>query len=295
MKKRNKKNMEDIFLDTAIYIVLIALVLVTLYPVWYVVVASFSTSTSIAKHSGLLLWPEEFSVGAYEMVFTNRLIMGGLKNAVIVLLGSLPLNILLTLLCGYFMACGGLFWKKPINFMIMFTMFFNGGLIPNYLNVKGLGLGDSLWALILPGALSVYNAIICKTAIEAIPESLKESAYIDGAQDFQILFKIITPLIKPTLAVLTLYYGVAHWNSWFPASIYITKDELLPVQNIIRSILLANDTTLTGTGDLADNYNYYAETIKYAAIVITTAPILCVYPFLQKYFTKGVMIGAVKG
>ena len=176
----------------------------------------------------------------------------------------------------------------------MFTMLFSGVLIPGYLNIKDLGLYDSLWALILPGALSVYNAIICKTAMEVIPDSLSESAYIDGANDFQILFKIILPLIKPTLAVLALYYGVAKWNDWFQASIYIRSDELLPVQNVLRAVLLKNNET-DRSALAGDNFSQYAETIKYAAIVISTAPIMCIYPFLQKYFTKGVMIGAVKG
>lgn len=296
MKKfKKKKSLSDIVLDTFIYVILIALVFVTLYPVWHVVMASFSTSTGIAKNDGLLFWPQDFTTNAYKLVANNRLIKSGLKNSLIVLAGSLPLNIVMTVLCGYFMACQGMVFKKPINLYILFTMFFSGGLIPGYLNIKSMGLDDSLWVLIIPGALNVYNAIICKTAIEAIPDSLREAAYIDGAQDFQVLFKVILPLIKPTLAVLLLYYGVAHWNSWYSASIYIKVDEMLPVQNIIRSILMATDEGLTGTGAMEDSYNNYAETIKYAAIVITTAPVMCIYPFLQKYFAKGTMVGAVKG
>ena len=201
----------------------------------------------------------------------------------------------ITVLCGYFMASRGMLWKKVIVGMIMFTMFFNGGLIPGFLNIQSLGLYNTLWALIIPGCLSVYNSIICKTAIEGIPESLTESAYIDGANDFQVIFKIILPLIKPTVAVLTLYYGVARWNDWFQASIYIKDTNLLPVQNIIRAVLLENDIKLNSSGNFGDDYNQYADALKYSAIVVSTVPILCVYPFLQKYFTKGVMIGAVKG
>lgn len=294
MQKRKKREISDIILDTVIYTIMIALVIVTLYPMWYVVVASFSNSIDIARDPGIMLWPKEFVLGAYQMVFENPLLMGAFKNSLFVLGVSLPINIVMTLLCGYFMASTGMMWKKPIVLMFMFTMFFNGGLIPNFLNIKDLGLYNSLWALILPSALSVYNAIICKTAIEGLPASVIESAYIDGANDLHIIFKIVMPLIKPTLAVLTLYYGVGHWNSWFNASVYLKDTELLPIQNIIRSILLANDQTLQATGT-ADSFNTYAETIKYAAIVITTVPVLCIYPFLQKYFTKGVMIGAVKG
>lgn len=295
MKKRKKKSITDIVLDSVIYLTLIALVLVTLYPLWYVVVASFSTSSGIASVDGLMFWPVDFATEGYRLVFTNRGLMNGLGNSFKVLFGALPINLVLTLLCGYFLACSGMFWKRLISFYILFTMYFGGGLIPVYLNIKSLGLHNTLWALIIPGALSVTNAIICKSAIEAVPASLTEAAYLDGANDFQILWKVIVPLIKPTLAVLALYYGVNHWNSWYAASIYITEEAKLPVQNIIRNILMADNTTLTGTGEMEDSYNKIAESIKYAGIVVSTAPILCVYPFLQKYFTKGVMIGAVKG
>ena len=290
MKK--KKSIEDIVLDIVVYAVLIIIFIVTFYPMWYVVVASFSTGTYIAQTDGLLLWPGDFTLKAYKMVMDDPKIWTGLKNSLIVLGVSLPINIILTAMCGYFLANTGMMLKKAIAAMIMFTMFFGGGMIPTYLNVKSLGLYNSLWALILPGALSVYNAIICKTAIEGIPESLSESAYIDGANDIQVLFKIIIPLIKPTLAVILLYYGVAHWNAWFNASIYLKDESKVPVQNIIRAILLAN-TQLGETG--GDMYDEYAEAIRYAAIVVSTFPILCVYPFLQKHFAKGVMIGAVKG
>lgn len=193
------------------------------------------------------------------------------------------------------MASKNIMFKKPIMSVILFTMFFSGGMIPAYLNVRGLGLTDSLWALILPGALSVYNAIICKTAIEAIPDSLLESAHIDGANDIKVLFRIVVPLIIPTIAVLLLYYGIGHWNSWFPASLYIEDNYKLPIQNVLRAVLIANSNILNSTATEGDQVNLFAETIKYAAIIVTTVPVLAVYPFLQKYFVKGVMIGAVKG
>lgn len=288
-----KKGKDDLVLDIVVYTILILLTIVCIYPVWYVIAASFATGTELAKNPGFLLWPENFTTKAYGLVFVNPLILSGLKNSFMILLIGLPINIVMTVLCGYFLSCPGMMFKKVITGLIMFTMFFSGGLIPGYLNIRELGLYNTIWALVLPGALSVYNAVICKTAIEGVPDSLRESAYLDGAHDFQVLFKIILPLIKPTLAVLLLYYGVGHWNSWFNASIYIKDNANLPVQNIIRSIMLANDA-LSGTAT-GDDYNNYAETIKYAACVITTLPIMCVYPFLQKYFAKGTMIGAVKG
>lgn len=289
--KLKKKSTEDYILDITIYLILIILTILCLYPIWYVLVASFTTSTELVKNPGFLLWPKEVILDAYRLVFKNPLIMNSFANSVKILIIALPINIVITVMCGYFMSCTGMMWKKPISYMIMFTMFFSGGLIPCYLNIRSLGLYNTIWALVLPSALSVFNAIICKTAIEAVPESLKESAYIDGANDFQIMFKIILPLIKPTLAVLLLYYGVGHWNSWFEASIYIKDNDKLPVQNILRSILLANQDK----ADSGDTYDAYAETIKYAAIVISTVPVLCIYPFLQKYFAKGTMVGAVKG
>lgn len=290
--KFKKKSADDIILDIVVYVVLIAFALICLYPIWYVFVASLADSTEITKNPGMMLWPEKIVTESYKMVFTNSLFMKSFFNSIKILLLALPINIVLTLLCGYFLACSGMMWKKPLAMLVMFTMFFSGGMIPAYLNIKDLGLYNTIWALILPGAMTVYNAIICKTSIEAIPDSLKEAAYIDGANDFQIIFKVILPLIKATIAVLVLYYGVAHWNSWFNASIYLKDNDKLPVQNILRSILIANQD-LSGSG--GDEYNAYAETIKYAAIVISTFPILCVYPFLQKYFAKGALIGAVKG
>lgn len=292
-KKWRKKSAGDLIMDIVIWMVLLIFAILCLYPMWYVLVASISDATELAQNPGLMLWPGKLDFGAYDLVFENALLMSGLKNSVIILLLSLPLNIVLTVMCGYFMACSGMMFKRPVVLMIMFTMFFGGGLIPGYLNIRSLGLYNSVWALVLPAALSVYNAIICKTAIEAIPDSLRESAYLDGANDIHIIFKIIMPLIKATLAVLLLYYGVSHWNSWYQASIYIKEDEKLPVQNILRAVLVANQS-LGGMED-GDNYNAYAETIKYAAIMVTTVPVLCIYPFLQKYFAKGAMIGAVKG
>ena len=294
MKKRKKINKSDLSMDIFTTVILVIFSLLCIYPVWYVIAASFSSTSELMLNPGFMLWPKDFVVGAYEMVFKNSLIMSGFKNSLLVLGIGLPINLTLTLLCGYFMACKGMLFKKPIVAIVMFTMFFTGGMIPAYLNVKDLGIYDTIWALVLPGALSVYNTIICKTAIESMPDSLQESAYIDGANDFQVLAKIIVPLIKPTLAVLVLYYGVAHWNAWFNASIYITENDRLPVQNILRYLLLTNNAQLSGAG-ASDNYNAYAETIKYAAIVITTFPVMCIYPFLQKYFAKGVMVGAVKG
>lgn len=292
---RKKRSAADLTFDIINTAVMLGLIVVTFYPIWYVACASLSSSAAVTQNPGRLLWPEGFTIGAYIKAFQHPLILSGFRNILFILLCSLPLNLVMTLLCGYFMAAKDVLLKKYVVAFLVFTMFFSGGLIPAYLNQKSLGLYNNLWALIIPGALSIYNAIICRTAVESVPDSLIESAYIDGANDYTVLFKIITPLIKPTLAVLALYYGVGHWNSWFNASLYITDNELLPIQNILRAILIVNNDMLNQGAASMDSIDTYAETIKYAVIVIATLPILCVYPFLQKYFVKGVMIGAVKG
>lgn len=291
-KNKIRKSVGDHILDAFIYTILAVFAVICLYPFWYVVVASFSTGTHVIKNPGLLLWPDGFHLDAYILAFKHPRILSGFFNSVKILLMSLPINIMLTVMCGYFMARRGMKLKKFIVGMMLFTMYFSGGLIPTYMNIKELGLYNSQWALVLGHAVSIYNSIICKTAIEALPDSLLESARLDGANEMQVLLKIIMPLIKPTLAVLLLYYGVGHWNSWFGASIYLENEDLLPIQNILKAILAKSGQISDTAGD---SYDSYAEAVKYAAIVITTVPIMCVYPFLQKHFTKGVMIGAVKG
>ena len=274
---------------------LVVLCVLTLYPMWYCLAASFTASSYLSSHQGFMLIPHFFTGSAYRLAFTHPLLLSGYKNILIILAVSLPLNIILTLFTGYFLASKQVLLKPVIQFLIMFTMFFNGGMIPIYLNIRDLGLYNTLWALILPGAISVYNCIICRTAIQAVPDSLTESAYLDGANDLIVVFRIILPLIMPTIAVLLLYYGVGHWNAWFPASIYLQDNKKLPIQNIMRSILIANSNLLNSSGSETDRVDDFAETIKYSTIILTTVPVLCIYPFLQKYFVKGVMIGAVKG
>ena len=296
-KKKNafRRSLGDRVFDAFNALILILLCLVTLYPMYYVIVASVTENTYLVTHPGAVFWPVGFTLGSYQLAFTHPLLVSGYLNILFVLAVSLPINIILTLFCGYFLAAKNVMFKKPIFFLIMFTMFFSGGMIPMYLNIRDLGLYNSLWALILPGAMSVYNSIICRTAIEAVPESLHESAFIDGANDLVIVFRIVLPLIMPTIAVLLLYYGVDHWNSWFQASIYLKDNSKLPIQNVLRAVLIANSNILNAAAAENDKVNEFAESIKYAAIVLTTVPVLCIYPFLQKYFVKGVMIGAVKG
>jgi len=293
--KLNKYTIGDYIFDAFNYLFLIALMFVTFYPMYYVVTASVTNNLTLLSNQGFLWYPQGFNVESYRLAFSHPLIVSGYKNIIFVMVIGLTINISLTLFAAFFLASKDVYFKKPVLFIILFTMFFSGGMIPIFLNIQSLGLYNSLWALILPGAISVYNCIICRTAISVIPESLSESARIDGANDITILFRIIMPLIKPTIVVLILYYGIGHWNSWFPASIYIRDTMKLPIQNILRSILIANSDILNAAATERDQVDMFSETIKYAAIVITTVPILCIYPFLQRFFVKGVMLGSVKG
>ena len=276
------------------YIFLALVAAACLYPMLYVLFASFSNSNQLMRHTGILLWPKGFSTSAYEMVLKNPMIARGYLNTMFVLVMSLILQITLTSLGAYFLSRRNVMFQKPIMLLITFTMFFSGGMIPTYLNMKSLHLTGSLWGLILPFMISVYNMIILKTSFASIPESLIEAARIDGASHLKVLFSIVLPLSKAILAVMVLYYGVGVWNGWFWASAILRDREMYPLQLVLREILLQNSTSnMTGGTGVAD-VESVAATVKYATIMVATVPILCIYPFLQKYFAAGVMVGAVK-
>jgi putative aldouronate transport system permease protein len=257
--------------------------------------ASFSEPLKFTIHRGALLTPLGFTLTAYEKALSHPQIMGSYLNTVFIVAAGVLVNILLTAIGAYFLSRKNVLFKTHITLIIIFTMFFSGGLIPFYFTVKQLGLYNNLWALIFPTAVNTFNLMVMRTGFEAIPDALEESARLDGAGHIRILFKIVLPLAMPTVAVMILYYGVSHWNSWFNAMLFLDAAELWPLQLVLRQILLVNDTQSMITGVDAGSQMAVSETIKYAVIVIATLPILCVYPFLQKYFVKGVMIGAVKG
>ncbi len=276
-------------------IFLIMLMILSLYPILHVAMASFSDGTELLRHKGIMLKPLGFTLDGYKAVFKNSMIVKGYLNTIFIVLAGLADNLLLTALGAYALSRKSLRFKKPIMLFIVFTMYFSGGLIPYYFTVKDLGLINSLWALIIPSSISTFNLIIMRTSFEAIPDSLEESAKLDGANDFTILFRIIIPLAKPVIAVMVLYYGVSHWNAWFNAMLFLRDRALYPLQLILREILIQNDTaSMTGGANAAD-VAQMSETLKYATIMVATVPILCLYPFLQKYFVKGVMVGAIKG
>lgn len=273
-------------------IFMLFLIVIMLYPLWFVVVASFSDPKLFIQHKGIQLWPTGFSTMAYRAILNYKMIFISYKNTIFYVLVGTSLNLVMTILGAYGLSRRNVMLQNAIMLLITFTMFFGGGLIPNFLLIKSLGLYNTRAALIIPGAISVMNLIIMRTSFQSIPATLEESAEIDGANDFLILWRIILPLSLPVIAVMVLYYGVSHWNSWFDAMVYLQERALYPLQLILREILITNSTEAIAVGEDGEQI---AETIKYATIVVATLPILCIYPFLQKYFVKGVMIGAIKG
>ncbi|MDR2078139.1 MAG: carbohydrate ABC transporter permease [Treponema sp.] len=274
---------------------LTVLCITMLYPLIYVTAASFSDPIKFMTHRGPLLKSLGFTLDAYKLVFDNPNISTGYRVTLFVVPVGTALNMLLTLLGAYFLSRRGSLWVRPVMLLVTFTMFFSGGMIPLYLVVRQVGLYDNIWALILPSAVSTYNMIIMRTSLMGIPAELEESARIDGARDFTILFRILVPVVMPTIAVLILFYGVGHWNSWFSAMLYLRRHELYPLQLILREILIQNNTDSMLMDIATDRRQFVTLIVKYAVIVISTFPILCLYPFLQRYFVKGVMVGSLKG
>lgn len=288
-----KQTPGDIVFDVVSYLVVTFLMLITLYPLIYVTFASISDPVKVAQCGGILLWPTGIQFEGYRRVLENKEIWTGYANTIFYTVTATALNVILTAGLAFALSRKKLMFKKPLTLYVMFTMFFNGGMIPTYLNMRRLGLLDTRFAVLLPGLVSVYNFIIMRTNFESIPASLEESAKIDGANDWVVLWRVVLPLSIPSIAIMVLFYGVGHWSSWFNEMMYLQDRTLWPLQLIIREIIV-----LSGSSAMSDGTGIsfeMSENIKYATIMISTLPILCVYPFLQKYFVKGVMVGAVKG
>lgn len=278
-------------------LIMLLLMIITIYPLWYVFCGSFSDGNELMRHTGVLLWPKGFDIAAYSAVFNNNQVMSGFNNSLIVLVGGTALNLLMTSIGAYVLSRNNLYWRKSLMKFIVLTMYFSGGLVPTYLLIaKTLHMNDTLLALIIPTAINTHNLVIMRTSFSDIPDSLIESAQLDGAKHGRILFSIVIPISKAILAVMTLYYAVAHWNSWFTASIYLKSRSKYPLQLVLREILIQNSAVSASDAGVDNSEKYYiGETVKYATIIVSTVPILLVYPFLQRYFVKGVMVGAVKG
>ena len=267
---------------------------ITVYPFLYVAFASLSDPGRITIHSGLLLYPLDFTLGAYKGAFNNPMILIGYRNTLFYVVFGTAYMVLMTSLGAYVLSRRGLYWGRLITLLCVFTMFFSGGMIPSYLIVKSLGMENTVFALIIPASISTFNMILMRTSFRTIPESLEQSAKIDGANDWTILFRIVLPLSMPIVAVMILFYGVGIWNSWFSAMLYLRNRTLYPLQLILREILIINNLDVMGFGVGNTERESYGMTIKYAIIMIASIPIMCVYPFLQKYFIRGIMVGAIK-
>ena len=275
---------------------LVLLSIIFILPVWHVAMGSISDPLKVSATSGLILTPlGEPTMGGYKLVMQNNSILVSYLNTFIYVLGSTSIGLVLNILAAYVLSRKNLMFKGIIVFVVMFTMIFNGGLIPTYILVRNLGMLDTRWAIILPGCVTAYNIIIMRTSFSQIPDELYETARIDGAGNFRILWQIVVPVSKAIIAVIVLFYAIQQWNAWFNASIYLTKRELFPLQLTLREIvLLSSENSIVAEADGQD-VEIYRPLIKYATIMVSVIPMMVIYPFVQKYFVTGVMIGSVKG
>ncbi|GAK38905.1 carbohydrate ABC transporter permease [Paenibacillus urinalis] len=287
-----KKSFGEHIFDSINYILLILIMLLCAYPMLYIFNSSISDPEQLLASRSLMLIPEGLSFEAYTKVFQNPKIYSGYLNTLFYVIVGTALNLVMTTLAAYALSRPDLYGRSFFMKLITFTMFFSGGMIPTFLLVQNLGLLDTRWAMILPAAINTFNFIIMRTNFMNIPLGLIESAKIDGANDFRILLQIVVPLSKPILAVMTLYYAVDHWNDFMGPLLYLRSQELYPIQIVLRDILLSNSTEAMGSAN--DTGFAIGENIKYATIIISTLPILMIYPFIQKYFVQGALIGAIK-
>lgn len=278
------------------YIFLTIVALLVIYPLIFVVSASLSNPEYVISGE-MWLWPKEFTLDAYDKVFKNQEIINGFVNTLKYTVFGTILNVIMTILAAYPLSRKDLKGRGFIMAFIVFTIFFSGGLIPTYLLIRDLGMLNTFWVMIIPNAVAVWNIIIMRTFFQAIPAELEESAMIDGAGNFRTLWSIVLPLSFPVIAVMVLFYSVGHWNSYFQALIYLQDQEKFPLQLILRQILIQGQTDdmvqTTSESFLAQQLS--VEGLKYAVLIVANLPMLMLYPFLQRYFVKGVMIGSLKG
>jgi putative aldouronate transport system permease protein len=296
LKKKNQSIADKVFMFF-VYVFLWGSFVAVLYPLIYVLSSSLSSPQAVTSGQ-VWLWPVNPTLDGYIRVFQNKQVMVGYRNSFIYVIAGTTINVAITLMTAYPLSRsefkGGSFLAK----IFTFTMLFSGGLIPSYMIVKDLGMIDTMWALILPSAMQVYFMIIARTFFKTtIPQELYEASGLDGCSEFKIFLLIALPLSKPIIAVLTLMYAIGHWNSYFSALIYLKSQALFPLQLVLRGILIQNNVDLSSIADVktAMELEGMRDLLKYSLIVVASLPIIIVYPFAQKYFIKGMMIGAVKG
>ena len=299
MKKKSRfarYSLQDKALLTIGYILLGLFVIAIIVPMIYIIVASFIDPVTL-QNKGITFDFSKWTLTAYERVMTNKQIWVGFKNAVIYSVVFTFVSVLVTMLAAYPMSRSDFRGRKLFNIIFVITMFFGGGLIPTYLLISNMGLKNSMWAIILPGAFSVWNMIIARTYYQGIPGELQEAAEVDGANEITYYFKILLPVCTPVIAVLALWQFVAMWNSYFDAMIYLNDSAKQPLQLVLRSILIQNQPEAGMIADMQSTAEraQLAELLKYATIIISSLPLLVMYPFFQKYFDAGIMAGSVKG
>ena len=298
-KPRNRVRLsrQDKTYYSVVYTLVTLLTLIVLLPLTNVLACSFSAPESVASGK-VLLWPVNFSVSGYERVFNTDEIWIGYANTLYYTIVGTFVNVFVTMICAYPLARRGLPYKSFFSFLFAFTMLFSGGLVPTYLLARNLHLLNTRWALIIPGAMGVYQMIVTRTFLVAnIPQELLEMSQIDGCNDFRFFWSFVLPLSKAVIAVTAMQYAVGHWNSWFSAFLYLSDDKKYPLQMMLRRILVMNQIKAS---DYVDEETLVAmegmaDLLKYSLIVVATVPILCAYPFIQKYVVKGIMIGSLKG
>jgi multiple sugar transport system permease protein/putative aldouronate transport system permease protein len=289
--------LEDKIFDIVNYTLLTLVLIIVLYPVLYIIAASFSDPQAVISGQVYII-PVNPTLKGYIAVFKNKKILTGFANSFFYLIVGTLLNLVMTMLCAYPLSRKEFKARNFFAFFFVFTMYFSGGLVPNYILVNNLGLTDTRWAMIIPTAMSTYNMIICRTYIvNSIPDELYEAGQLDGCSPWKYFLSVVIPLCKPILAVMTLYYGVAKWNNYFDAMLYLRKDSLQPLTIIMRQILIQNQVDMTQIGDASNlaKLQGMSELLKYSTIVVACLPVMLLYPFVQKHLVKGVMIGAVKG
>ena len=296
-RARKKLSWNDrVFLGTC-YVIIIILALAVLYPIVFVISASFSSPQALLRGE-VWLWPVDFSLDGYKMVFNYEKVWIGYRNTIFYVVAGTLINVALTMICAYPMARKDVPGQNVIMKLFTFTMIFSGGMIPNYLLVKKLGMLDSVWALLLPGAMSVYNMIVARTFIQNnIPEELLDAAQIDGCDDFHFFPMVVLPLSKAIIAVLALWYAVGHWNAYFNAFLYLKDFNKYPLQIFLKEVLVASKISAEDVMDpeTAQAMENMKNLLKYSLIVVSVVPLFSFYPFVQKHFVKGVTIGSVKG
>jgi putative aldouronate transport system permease protein len=286
---------EERVFDAIVHVIAAVIILIVLYPLIFIVSASLSDPTKVMGGEVWLL-PKGFSMEAYSNILHNGKIWIGYRNTIIFTVVGTLINLIMTTLAAYPLSRPDLPGRGVLMLFVTLTMFFSGGLIPTYMLVKNLGMVDTMWALIVPGAIATYNLIVMRTYFQSsIPWELQEAAHIDGCSNWRLLLNIILPLSKPILAVMVLFYAVGHWNSFFNALIYIRSESLYPLQLVLREILLISQSDVMDSGVGLEDKILLAESIKYAVIIVSSLPVLIMYPFVQRHFVKGVMIGSIKG